>query len=424
MTNNFQIQLSWQDPVTGEQRTPRLSLPIAFGRAFAQMPVELNGRRVARMLLNHNQVSRYHTLIDLEQNHLVVIDQGTANGTFVNNQSQTRHILADGDTLQIGPYVITATFDASAIPHDPSNDPTISSFQHHSHRLSVSEIFPVVSKKLDLHQHGFLVPGIITVIFVVAMIFTRQINQLLFLYILAAYLASASHYLIHKLCHKHKPWWLLVSLALATGLPLLSDLHHLFIVSKEDTILTVIFKVFPAELFKGLPILLVYVLGRLLASPKRELIGIWEPIDGILLGTASATGFALVETMMHVHEEVAATGDFFNAITLLIPQILGDISGQVAYSGYFGYFIGLSALKPTKRWQLLGIGYLTATSMHAVWALVILFQEKQHSDPFGSIFLAVIGVAIASLAYAFLMGAILKARQLSPKHLHKLPTHH
>lgn len=424
MTNNFQIQLNWQDPVTGEERTPRLSLPIAFGRAFAQMPVELNGRRVARMLLNNNEVSRYHTLIDLEQNHLVVIDQNTANGTFVNGQPQTRCILADGDTLQIGPYVITATFDASAIPHDPSHDPTIASLHHHSHHLSLSEVFPVVSKKLDLHQNGFLVPGIITVIFVVAMIFARHINPFLFLYILAAYLASASHYLIHKLCHKHKPWWLLVSLALATGLPLLSDLHHLFVVSKEDTILTVIFKAFSAELFKALPILLVYVLGRFLASPKRELIGIWEPMDGILLGTASATGFALVETMMHVHEEVAQTGDFFNAITLLIPQILGDISGQVAYSGYFGYFIGLSAMKSSKRWQILGIGYLTATAMHALWAVITLFQEKQNSNLFGSIFLAVIGVVIASLAYAFLMGAILKARQFSPNRRQKIPTHH
>ena len=65
---NIQIQLSWDDPATGERREPRLSVPIAFGREFARMPVEIRGQPVARMLLNSNEVSRYHTLIDWEQN--------------------------------------------------------------------------------------------------------------------------------------------------------------------------------------------------------------------------------------------------------------------------------------------------------------------------------------------------------------------
>ncbi|GAB1540218.1 hypothetical protein NUACC21_28870 [Scytonema sp. NUACC21] len=114
MTKNFQIQLSWKDPVTGEQREPNLSLPIALGREFSYMPVELKGKRVARMLLKSNQVSRYHAF----------------------------------------------------------------------------------------------------------------------------------------------------------------------------------------------PLFIVYLFSKLLASPNRKSIGIYEPIDGILLGTASATGFALVETMMDVHEEI------------------------------------------------------------------------------------------------------------------------
>ncbi|MEC4811782.1 MAG: PrsW family glutamic-type intramembrane protease [Scytonema sp. PMC 1069.18] len=252
------------------------------------------------------------------------------------------------------------------------------------------------------------------------MLATRNSDK--FFYILAAYLASASHYFIHKICHKHKPWWLLVSVGLATSLPLLGGLH-LFSSHKDDSFFGIIIKTFlgqglSEELFKAFPVFLVYLISRLLTSPKRESIGIWEPIDGILLGTASATGFALVETMMHVHEEIEKSGQFAG-LTLLIPQILGDISGQVAYSGYFGYFIGLSTLKKSWRWQLLGIGCVTTATIHAIGSIVTILQEKQQQNVLASICLAL----ISSVAYAFLIAAILKARQLSPQ-LQKSRTFH
>jgi pSer/pThr/pTyr-binding forkhead associated (FHA) protein len=124
MTNE-QIQLSWDDPATGERREPRLNMPIAFGREFARLPAEFNGQRVSRMLLNSNEVSRYHALIEWEQDHLVVIDQGSVNGVYVNGQPQTRSILVNGDTLQIGPYLITVTFAVSTSAPDTSPPSTI-----------------------------------------------------------------------------------------------------------------------------------------------------------------------------------------------------------------------------------------------------------------------------------------------------------
>ncbi|MEH2326255.1 MAG: FHA domain-containing protein [Nostoc sp.] len=124
MTNE-QIQLSWEEPATGERRQPRLSMPIAFGREFARLPAELRGVRVSRMLLNSNEVSRYHALIDWEQDHLIVIDQGSVNGIYVNGQPQTRSVLANGDTLQIGPYLITVTFAVNVPAPDTSLPSTI-----------------------------------------------------------------------------------------------------------------------------------------------------------------------------------------------------------------------------------------------------------------------------------------------------------
>ncbi|WP_375474421.1 FHA domain-containing protein [uncultured Nostoc sp.] len=149
MTNDLQIQLSWDDPATGERREPMLSMPIAFGREFARLPAELKGQRVSRMLLNSNEVSRYHALINWEQDHLVVIDQGSVNGVYVNGQPQTRSVLVNGDTLQIGPYVITVTFAAN-VPAPDTTPPSTIHFNANTNRPDpslpvVQPLTPVVS---------------------------------------------------------------------------------------------------------------------------------------------------------------------------------------------------------------------------------------------------------------------------------------
>ncbi|BAZ39897.1 FHA domain protein [Calothrix sp. NIES-4101] len=116
MSNNPEIQLSLEDPATGERRTPRLRAPIAFGREFARMPAEHNGERVTRMVLDSKEVSRDHALLEWEGNQLFVTDQASVNGIYVNGQRQKRSAIANGDTLQIGPYAITITFVVSNTP--------------------------------------------------------------------------------------------------------------------------------------------------------------------------------------------------------------------------------------------------------------------------------------------------------------------
>ncbi|MBE9227288.1 FHA domain-containing protein [Phormidium sp. LEGE 05292] len=113
---SLQIRLSWQDPVTGERREPLLNLPVALGREFAQMPAEIRGLRVSRIVLNTPGISRFHALIDLDASGLIVIDQNTVNGILVNGQRQTRCLLANGDLLQIADYHITVSFSAVPAP--------------------------------------------------------------------------------------------------------------------------------------------------------------------------------------------------------------------------------------------------------------------------------------------------------------------
>ncbi|KAB8330931.1 PrsW family intramembrane metalloprotease [Scytonema tolypothrichoides VB-61278] len=386
--------------------------PIVIGRDPSCCDIVLHPTKYQEVSRKHLKISPLSSQSASHMPEWEICDLGSRNGTYVNGQRlQGSQILQVNDQIKLGRNGLEFIFECEQITF-----------------ISVSAIFPVVSGKLDLHQKGFLIPGIVTVIFVVAMFATQNSNN--FLYILAAYLAIASHYVIHKLCHKHKPWWLLVSLGLATGLPLLTAHHELatifsdilagdFFKHNENILAITIKEFFKAglleELFKVLPVILVYFIGRLLQSPKRELIGVWEPMDGILLATASATGFALVESMIKVSEVTQSKGSFAG-LTLLIPLILGDISGQVAYSGYFGYFIGLGAMKPKKLWRFIGIGYLTSAALHTIGAIVSELQKEHRLDfLIGNLLLALIG----SLAYMFLMAAILKANQLSPNHSHK-----
>ncbi|MGB5900009.1 MAG: FHA domain-containing protein, partial [Geitlerinemataceae cyanobacterium] len=83
MTQKRKIRLSWEDPVTGQQRESLLSAPIALGRLFGAMPDNLDGRHVSRVVFdNDDRVSRYHALIDFQQNHWIIIDRNSGNGTF------------------------------------------------------------------------------------------------------------------------------------------------------------------------------------------------------------------------------------------------------------------------------------------------------------------------------------------------------
>lgn len=117
MTVPKKIWLSWQDPMSGDARMPHLSPPIALGREFNKMPNELQGVRVSRLVLSSSQVSRYHALIAEQQGQLVITDQNSSNGLFVNANPQTQTTLKQGDVIRIGPYEITILLeDPTQIP--------------------------------------------------------------------------------------------------------------------------------------------------------------------------------------------------------------------------------------------------------------------------------------------------------------------
>lgn len=392
----------------------------------------------------HGSISRRHAQVCRSSESPLgwqICDLNSANGTFVNGRRvQGCQTLNVGDRIALGQGEPQLVFELQ--PVDPAEQgylsppiakPFAASASSSAPDLPVippdvtlSQLFPILSTGHDLTRKAYLVPAGLTISFVI-LLFLAVGNPVFFNVLLAAYLSGAAYYVIYQLCGKHKPLWVLVGAALITVLVLVSPLLNLFIYvfrvilpgqvsnnpQSSNFAILLIQMFFGAglmeELIKALPIFLIGWIGKGLKSPRRERFGVWEPLDGILLGTASAVGFTLLETLgqyvpgmiNEVSLQAGKGAGELLGLQLLIPRILGSVSGHMAYSGYFGYFIGLSVLKPAKRWRVLTIGYLSAASLHALW---------NASGAFNLLVLAIVGV----VSYAFLAAAILKARALSP----------
>lgn len=393
-----------------------------------------------RMVSRRHAVVRPLSLSPDSKFSWVLCDLNSANGTYLNGQRLYEcQELHSGDRISLGADGPQYVFEYEYTLLTPTTTvnqvtPLPSATNYHSHTqlkqpdsVSFTQLFPIISTGKDLTTKAYLVPGILTVMFVVLMFATvgqPQANQV----IVATYIACAAYYFVYQLCGKQKPWWVLMGAALSTTLILLSPVLDLFIFvfrtvlpgslpsSQESITFTeLLVRMFfgaglMEELLKALPVIGAYFIGSGLPSPWRERIGVLEPLDGILLGTASAVGFTLLETLgqyvpditQNVTQQVGigAAGQLAG-LQLLIPRILGSVAGHMAYSGYLGYFIGLAVLKPTRSWQILSIGYLSASALHALW---------NATGSINALLLVVVGV----LSYAFLMAAILKARALSP----------
>ncbi|MCU0549979.1 MAG: PrsW family glutamic-type intramembrane protease [Leptolyngbya sp. Prado105] len=362
-----------------------------------------------------------------------ICDLNSSNGTYLNGKRlRGCQILRSGDRISLGndgpEYIFEYLEDfnqrVAAVTERGEEIPQIPQIRE---SVTLTQLFPIVSTGRDLTSKAFLVPGIITIIFVVSL-FVAVGQPSLFNRLLAGYIALVGLYFVYRLCGKRKPWWILASAAMGTYFLLRSPVLLLFaeffrsVLPGQLTVpgelinpLTLFVRMFfgaglMEELLKVIPLAVLFLIGRFLPAPWNDRVGIWEPLDGILLGAASAVGFTLVETLgQYVPGMIQSTSlllgdggwDQLRGLQVLIPRVLGSISGHMAYSGYFGYFIGLAVLKPRQSGLILLIGYFTASALHALWNVMGSVSE---------ILLALVGM----LSYAFLAAAILKARTLSP----------
>jgi RsiW-degrading membrane proteinase PrsW (M82 family) len=347
------------------------------------------------------------------------IYDSSSNGTYINGgKIQQKYVLRSGDIIKLGKTGIEFTFHAPT-PINNNQPPLSPSNINNNDSLHFSHIFPVVSKDNKLFAKGFLIPGILSVIFVVSLFATIG-NFEAFSSLLAIYLGGLGYYFIYYLCGKNKPWWLLVGITISEMILLVSPILGVILFIFRELLPGDVFGLpegagffshllanffgagLAEELLKAIPVFILMGIASRLQSPWREKIGVVEPLDGIVMVAASGLGFTLLETLgQYVPSVIEQTGEVAIGLQLLIPRIIGSVFGHMAYSGYFGYFIGLAMLKPSKRWQLLAIGWLTSSVLHGFW---------NASASLSSYVTAIAGI----VAYIFLVAAILKARQLSP----------
>jgi RsiW-degrading membrane proteinase PrsW (M82 family) len=192
----------------------------------------------------------------------------------------------------------------------------------------------------------------------------------------------------------------------------------------------------PEELEKILPALFgLYLAARVRrrgsSSPLESDARVVEPLDGILLGVAGAAGFNFVESLSYAQQPLAKLAELkqqaapllaklaqevglqnaaatllhvgFNTGTEVLLQVflrgVGDVFGHQAYSGIFGYYVGLAAMRPQHARSLFVRGLLTAILLHAAW--------NATAGVGGS-------VVLPAISFAFLVTCIIKARALSP----------
>jgi len=194
------------------------------------------------------------------------------------------------------------------------------------------------------------------------------------------------------------------------------------------------------ELVKALPAIALAVSYLYFNSARSDRFGVTEPLDGILICVAAAAAFSLNETFgQYIYQNNDQIAHFFqvnfpnssidlsnlaglvdaktnddteratlyiaslyvtaNAFEVLIFRMFQDLCGHMAWTGIFGYFIGLFVLNPRRNWIALPVGWLIAAALHGFW------------DSSTSILASVVCALIAVLG---LLAVIIKARQISP----------
>ncbi|MFM7888222.1 MAG: PrsW family glutamic-type intramembrane protease [Pseudanabaena sp.] len=356
-----------------------------------------------------------------------ICDLDSANGTFINQQRLYGcYALQHGDRIQLtkdGPQFI---FELESSPDNTVGTNYSRRPRSQITSITLTKLLPIFSTGNDLWQKAYMLPGIVTVIFVV-MMFAFLGQPKLFNLTISIYISLAAYYFIYQLCGKNKPWWVILGAAIFTAIILRSPVLNLFLwffykvlpgtaptgqVSFVSVLISMFFGAgMMEELLKALPVFSLWFIGLGWGKKWRSRIGISEPLDGILIGAASAVGFTLTETLgLYVPSIVQSVANQalspeiaeLTGLQLLIPRVLGSVAGHMAYSGYFGYFIGLSVMKPSLRWQILTIGYLSSALLHALWNTSALVNFW---------LLAIVG----GVSYAFLVAAILKAHSFSSK---------
>jgi RsiW-degrading membrane proteinase PrsW (M82 family) len=269
--------------------------------------------------------------------------------------------------------------------------------------ISRADLLPFLTSFGEMRRRAFLWPAICGAVFCAALlIFAALDDQAGFFWCLASLISLANLFLFYLWCGKKMPFPFLFIIAIVAF-----GIDHVLkpaIVAVERFLPGLIAPGLAEEAVKAIPLVGVLLAGMLLSHPRQRKYGLREPLDGIILAAASATGFAFYETMFIYVPKYGAM--------VAVPRLLVNVFGHIAYAGTLGYFIGLAALRHRRAMPAaiaILIGFGLANVMHDLWdtmryyggTLAILSPLHQ--------------VVLAVLSFVVLASLIVKARELSPE---------
>ena len=94
-------------------------------KKYSSFPVRIGRQSSIDLVLKDKKVSRLHAIVDLNQdNKLMIIDQGSTGGSFVNDEQVEKQELSDGDEIKLGDTTIKVEIleDETTKRQAPSKD--------------------------------------------------------------------------------------------------------------------------------------------------------------------------------------------------------------------------------------------------------------------------------------------------------------
>jgi pSer/pThr/pTyr-binding forkhead associated (FHA) protein len=132
-----EVLVRWMKSELNEPVEKDVKLPISFGRHADN-----------QIVLASKQVSRRHAVLKWHENHLMLIDQGSTNGIYINGQRQEEVIIQPGDKIGIGEYTVVIephNDEQTVVMRSKSDEPRVLPFCPHTDQLQPVPSLPACS---------------------------------------------------------------------------------------------------------------------------------------------------------------------------------------------------------------------------------------------------------------------------------------
>ncbi len=377
---------------------------------------------------DNSMVSREHAIIQQREQdgEWVLIDKST-NGTMVNGKKKKNEtaVITNGDIISFKKdrkdMKIEITDSIRQVNHNESE------MLHTT--PSYTKIVPTARAGFlaDTLSQPFIIPGVFTIIigvllFVLLFAGLDEPEQAYFSYyqnILGIYLGAMMLFFVRAVSGANIPIWFILGIFLFTV--------FIIVIEIPFALLAIIFRPYVIESFMGSDLFFQQLLGHFVGAGLLEelfkSIPLWfiillgpnlsnlnlpgfiknkvNPTIAILIGTASAVAFIVIETLGQYVPDIDDPYDLAYGLMLLIPRFITGLAGHVSWSGIFAYFIALGFYYKKVNMIYPLIGWFLASILHGLWNSVVGFS-------------ILMGFAVSVGTFIIFMVFLLKAKKSFP----------